>query len=167
MTLSGSRRRLTAVSPGAGRLLYEVVPLSTELTVAHGLNDSGVLVGDARINGSATRAVVVRQGELLQIGTLGGSFSSARGINGRGDVVGGALTSDDLQHHGFLYSSGAMVNLNDLLRDQAWEVVNALDINNDGTVVAIASREGLDRVVLLVPARSGRKLVGDLTGAWS
>ena len=134
------------------RVTYEVVPLHPGLRAAHGFNHRGDVAGDAAIAGAGTRAVIIQDGQVRVIGTLGGSFSSARGINGRGDVVGGALTPGDHEHHGFIYSDGQLMDLNDLLADSRWEVVEALDIRDDGTVLAIGSKDGVDRVVLLVPA---------------
>ena len=134
----------------AGRLVYRVVPLHPELGAGHGRNKLGAIAGDITLNG-ATRAAVALGDQLSDLGTLGGSFSTARAINATGDVVGAALTPGDVDYHGFLYSGGSMMDLNDLLLDRKWEVINALHIDDGGEVLAIGSQEGRDRVVLLVP----------------
>jgi probable HAF family extracellular repeat protein/cysteine-rich repeat protein len=47
---------------------------------------------------------------MMDLGTLGGDFSDARGINSHGDVVGAARTAA-LKEHAFLYAAGAMTDL--------------------------------------------------------
>jgi len=42
------------------------------------------------------------QGVMTDLGTLGGEYSVARGINGRGQVVGWSATADG-RHHAFLW----------------------------------------------------------------
>jgi probable HAF family extracellular repeat protein len=146
-----SHDRLLRSSVRAGRRAYEVVPLHQGLSIAHGRNEHGAIVGDISVISSPTRAAIARDGRILEIGTLGGSFSTARAINNRGDIVGAALTGGDAAHHGFLYSGGTMMDLNDLLLDSGWEVIHALHIDDSGAVLAIGSRGDGDRVVLLVP----------------
>jgi probable HAF family extracellular repeat protein len=97
-------------------------------------------------------AFVQENGSRRMLGTLGGSFSIARGINNRGEVVGGSLTGDDENFHGFLYRGNALFDLNDFLDPQAgWELIQAFAINNRGEILGIGSHTGQDRIVLLRP----------------
>ncbi len=86
------------------------------------------------------------------LGTLGGSFSVARAINNRGDIVGGSLEAEDGNVHAFLFSNGKLQDLNRLVNNLAgWELVQAVGINDLGQIVGIGSLGGEDRIVLLLP----------------
>ena len=51
-----------------------------------------------------------RRGELIDLGTLGGRFSTAESINDLGQVVGVSGTADGTPH-GFLWDNGRMIDL--------------------------------------------------------
>jgi len=137
---------------------YEVVEVNLP-GVLHGVNDSGVSVGHIVNDEGAMRAVRVEAGKVHDLGTLGGSASSARGINAEGLIVGGALLENDSAHHGFVFENGRMHDLNDLIvPEDGWEIIHALGINNAGDIIAIAHRDGEDHVVLL----KRRRAQGDL-----
>ncbi len=130
---------------------YRVVDLGPpQLAVA--LNDAGLLAGQhvARPE-SGTRGISLGPGAWQSLDTLGGEFSTARGLNDRGVVVGHSLTTGNESHHGFLFTGSRMYDLNDLIADREWEVILALDVNNRGEIVGVATRHGIDRAVLLVP----------------
>jgi probable HAF family extracellular repeat protein len=50
---------------------------------------------------------------IVDVGTLGGNYSDARGINTAGDVVGSAYLADNYSH-AYLYSGGSMSDLGTL-----------------------------------------------------
>jgi probable HAF family extracellular repeat protein len=68
--------------------------------------------------------------ELIDLGTLGGSHSSAGGINAHGQVVGAAWTTGDAEARAFLWQDGGMV---DIGTPVGWS--SAGDINDAGQVV--------------------------------
>ncbi|HEY7314840.1 MAG TPA: DUF3466 family protein [Gemmataceae bacterium] len=73
---------------------------------------------------------------VTDLGTFGGTVSSASGINDAGQVVGTATTSDNTSH-AFLYSNGTMTDLNSLLPSNSGfsYLVAATAINDNGQIV--------------------------------
>src|SRR5437016_12602987 len=51
---------------------------------------------------------------ITDLGTLGGSFSVALGVNSRGQVIGNSFTTGDQALHAFIYSDGRMRDLGTL-----------------------------------------------------
>lgn len=97
-------------------------------------------------------AFLEKNGVRNMLGTLGGSFSIARGLNNRGEVVGGSLTEGDNNFHGFLYRNNQLRDLNEFLDPQSgWEIIQALGVNSHGEIIGIGSFTGQDRIVLLRP----------------
>jgi probable HAF family extracellular repeat protein len=80
------------------------------------------------------------------LGTLGGSASWATAINERGDVVGHSLLAGDAIEHAFLYTSGRMLDLNDLVGSSlaGIYITSAVGINNRGQIAvnAVSSAYG-------------------------
>jgi len=117
------------------------------------LNDCGQYAG-VSLNRQTGRIEAFQQekGMRKMLGTLGGSFSVARGLNNRGEVVGGSLTEGDETFHAFIYRDNRLRDLNDCLEPEArWEVLQALSINDYGEIIAIGCQDGEDRIVLLRP----------------
>ncbi len=135
---------------------FEVVdlgPFDNNRNDVLALNDVGQCAG-VSLNERTGRIEAFRQeeGKRTMLGTLGGSFSIARGINNKGDVVGGSLTEGDENFHGFFCRDQKLYDLNDFLDPEGgWELIQALAINSRGEIVGIGSHEGDDRIVLLRP----------------
>src|SRR5258708_23451513 len=51
---------------------------------------------------------------ITDLGTLGGSFSIALGVNSHGQVIGNSFTTGDQDLHAFIYSDGRMRDLGTL-----------------------------------------------------
>ena len=93
--------------------------------------------------------------EVVNLGTLGGSRSSAYGINSRGQVVGVSETVDG-DVHAFLWNDGTMIDLGTFGGRTSY----AYRIDDSGTVVGRAQNEaGLFRAFM---ARFGASLI-DIT----
>ena len=74
---------------------------------------------------------------VTDLGTLGGSYSVARGINAWGDVVGYSAMVGDSSSHAFLYD-GSMHDLGTL----GGSASDAYGINSAGQIVGWASLPG-------------------------
>jgi probable HAF family extracellular repeat protein len=136
---------------------------------AAAINERGDVVGFAvGTDGDPdrSRAVLWRAGssDPINLGTLpGGNFSRAYGISARGEVVGTSTST-----HGdraFIWTEpGGMVDLNRLVSLPDLTLVNALSINRNGVILAIAQEphdeagehdhhhQGPRRIVVLRPA---------------
>jgi probable HAF family extracellular repeat protein len=81
---------------------------------------------------------------MQDLGTLGGAFSSASGINASGQIVGNASTTGDVANHAFLYTGGSMYDVNSLIASTSgWEIVNAVAINDNGQIVGTGWLNGV------------------------
>jgi probable HAF family extracellular repeat protein len=116
--------------------------------------------------------------KVQDLGTLGGPWSQAAGINDAGKVVGGSPASDEGGVHAFLYSGGQMSDLGTLGGDQsrafgindADKVVGSSDVG-DGTIHAFLYSSGVmsdlgtlgGRVSEAVDINEADKVVGSST----
>jgi probable HAF family extracellular repeat protein len=155
-TTVNERGKLTNTTEAAEPAAYAVVDLGSfdnNRNQLQAVNDHGQAAG-VSLNSRTGRieAFVEERGQRTELGTLGGSFSIARGINNQGEVVGGSLTDGDQSFHGFLYSGNRLYDLNSLLEaGTEWELIQAFAINNRGEILGIGSQNGEDRIVLLRP----------------
>src|SRR5260370_35833193 len=67
---------------------------------------------------------------VTDLGTLGGTYSVASGINSSGTIVGDSLTSGG-QDHAFSYSGGVMTDLATMGETNS----HAIAMNDDGIIV--------------------------------
>lgn len=84
------------------------------------MNDAGQIVGECYNTGANDPwlAFLYSNGTIQVLGTLGGTNSSAYGINNSGNIVGVAQTSAGY-YFGFLYRGGVMTNLNSLIKPRS------------------------------------------------
>jgi probable HAF family extracellular repeat protein len=108
---------------------------------AHAVNPSGDIAGwstpTQTFGAFRVHAVLWRNGEIIDLGTLGGDLSRARGINPSGVVVGSALTPDNYYYHAFRWENGVMTNLGAL---PGYPGSDAFGISPDGRVVGRSQR---------------------------
>jgi probable HAF family extracellular repeat protein len=88
------------------------------------------------------------------LGTLGGAFSYAFGINDFGQIVGWSQLAGGNSQHAFVYLKGQMRDLNDLLRaaPQGWTITGANGINDRSQIAANPQKSHV--------ARSGAHIAG-------
>ncbi len=122
-------------------------------SAARAVSDSGFVAGQVDLGRGITHAFRYdATNGIKDIDTRNNVFSSAYGLNERGEVVGTFFASPSDDDQAFLYTSGAMYNLNDLLdTSDDWILIEAWDINNDGQIVGYGLKEGQERAFLLTP----------------
>lgn len=95
----------------------------------YGVNDLDQVAGTATVGVQGrTRAYLFQNGEVSNLGTLGGSNSGASAINNAGQVVGFSSVASGAEH-AFLYQHGVMQDIATLGSGS-----RALDINERGQV---------------------------------
>ena len=102
--------------------------------IALSINNSGQIVGRAGMGDGSYQAALWEKGQMMGLGTLGGSFSEARSINDLGQVAGVATTADGLSH-AFLWDKSKMHDLG-ILNGGMFSSANA--INDHGQIVGLA-----------------------------
>ncbi len=122
-------------------------------SIAHWINDHGWIAGFSNTGGldpltmqPAGHAVLWKNGEIIDLGTLGEDFGSAAALNNRGQVVGFSTNGKPdpffgTQARAFLWENGVMQDLGTLcesegvcgLDAQAWAV------NESGDVAGISA----------------------------
>jgi probable HAF family extracellular repeat protein len=161
LTLS---RASTADSPlNAILSRYSLTELDLgELAWASALTDGEKIAGEIWYAGAGMRAFLYGDGELRDLGTLGGWSSWAYGVNDLGHVVGNSETSDGVGTPAFLYKDDAMHDLGSLVGMQLF----AFDIGEDGQVTGAVSTP--DRFVhAFVYDGTSVSDLGTLGGDWS
>ena len=70
----------------------------------------GGLAGTGRIPGGETHAFLFYNGQMIDLGTMGGTRSGAGFFDSAGDIVGGSQLADG-HSHAFLYQNGVMTDI--------------------------------------------------------
>jgi probable HAF family extracellular repeat protein len=127
---SGGGIRAFIWAKGVMRNLNELIPPESGwiLGSAAGINDSEEIAGTGSISGRG-RAFLLRNGDVIDLGTLRGATTTATAINALSQVVG---SSDD--GHAFLWTDGVFTDLG-----SDGFMSRALAINNSGQVVGYYS----------------------------
>jgi probable HAF family extracellular repeat protein len=142
----------------------------TYISVARGINDSGVAVGYSNrapcsppsltvCQGSALRPTIFSPNGTIQVlGLLGSADTEANAINNLGDIV-GLGTAATGGWHGFIYTHGTLFDLNSAsFRNTAnttlrgWVIQSADGINDAGQIVGTGfDPSGTLQIVILTP----------------
>lgn len=127
-----------SVSPALAALRYNVTDLGTlpgyDMSWAWSINNNAQIVGEAWDMSSDIRRAVLFDstgaGDNVDLGTLGGTTSTARGVNNQGQIVGYAYSDDPLiGPHATMFEPNDPAN-NVNLADES----DAFSINDDGQI---------------------------------
>jgi probable HAF family extracellular repeat protein len=112
------------------------------------LNDAGTIIGvgtNSIASATTSSPFMVRSGQLVNLGSLGGRTGSTNGINELGQVVGASQIASGMNHAYIYEGSGAITDLNSLIstpityNGAVVTLTNAASINNFGDIVAIGT----------------------------
>ena len=110
-------------------------------------------LGVAHAFRTAANGPIVQGAGGSDLGTLGGMFSQAFGINASGQAVGNSTLSGDTVLHAFFADvTGPMVDLNTLIDPASgWELTDAHGINDSGQIAGFGTIGGQTHAFLLTP----------------
>lgn len=143
-------------------LMEDLGTLGGDNSEAIWINDAGEIAGSADLPGSVLHdAVLWKDGVIHDLGTVDGDpCSRGRGINSRGQVVGGSSDCANFLHAFVWEKRTGMLDLNKLVAPgSGLQLTNAIDINDRGEILAKSFPLGttpnddkdLGHLVLLVP----------------
>jgi probable HAF family extracellular repeat protein len=92
-------------------------------SVANGINDAGVVIGNSDTASSDEHGFVYQNGTMTDVGTLGGPNSSVNAINDNGEVTGSSENASDVSYP-FVYSHGTMTSLGAYNIDTTPQAIN-------------------------------------------
>lgn len=92
-----------------GDVLYDNGQLSSIGGMGRAINNNGQITGQV-IGVTGSRAFLNSNGQMTDIGTLGGKSAGGVDINEQGQITGWTTTADSKQH-AFFYSNGTMTDL--------------------------------------------------------
>ena len=129
---------------------------------AEAISETGIVTGTSSTVESY-RAFLYRLGQMVDLGTLGGTRSYGYAVNNWGDVAGQSTTAGDQEYHGFLHSNGRMTDLGTLGGTRS----SATGINDSGDVVGFSSLAGNRATHAFMYSKGDMIDLGTLGGSFS
>ena len=136
---------ICSLSGQTGTLQYSITDLGNlglgDLAVAWGVNSSGEVAGERVASTGGADSFVFRDNTLSTFqaaAALGGISSRAYGVNAGGQVVGAVLKAAPGLRHGYIYSSGRVIDLHPAV-SLGGPTSFATGINDVGDIVGASS----------------------------
>jgi probable HAF family extracellular repeat protein len=107
-------------------------------SIAYDINDAGQAVGASSSSTlQQVHATLWSNGQVINLGTLGGNQGTAVAINNKGQVVGyDTTTGDGGLIHPFIWEDGEIADLNSLFpHGKDWFLQEVSDINDNGQIL--------------------------------
>ncbi|ADP81604.1 hypothetical protein [Pseudofrankia inefficax] len=114
----------------------KLLPLGFTVTDQNAVGD---VVGSRYVNGGSPHAQLWHAGQTIDLGTLGGSFSTATAVNLRGQVIGQASTADGVIHGAEWNRSGNATGHWSALPTLGGADANPTAINASGDIVGYSA----------------------------
>src|SRR5436309_1733969 len=125
-----------AASRASAANIIDLGTLGGPVSIAYGINDVGQIIGTSATASGTSHAFLWSNGTMADLGSLGSAGpSDGRGINNRGQVVGGTVDANNSQYHAFLWDHGTMSDLGTL---RGYNLSQAQAINDAGQVVGFS-----------------------------
>ena len=119
---------------------------------ATAINNGGQVIGHAGTTSGFDHAFTETGRSMQDLGTLDGGCSYAYGINDAGTIVGYSWSETEDTPRAFVYSGGAMRDLNSLITPgSGWQLEQAYGINAAGEIVGVGTFRGQSSAFLLTP----------------
>jgi probable HAF family extracellular repeat protein len=123
---------------------------------AYAISTSGQVVGYAINTNSeyhAFRWTTNNGGKMVDLGTLGGTYSEAWSINSSNTIVGKSYLAGDAVEHAFVTESNTLLDLNSLLDASGsnWVLIKAEYINDLGQIAGYGTYNGVKHGFLATP----------------
>lgn len=133
-------------------VMHDLGTLGGRSSSALDINDNGGIVGSSDV-GLYFHAFFYENGAMQDLGTLPGRQTSiAVAINNFGQIIGNSYLNAFSGGSPFIYQSGTMYDLNDLINPlSGWVLNSAMDINDAGQIVGVGMISGQSRAFLLTP----------------
>jgi probable HAF family extracellular repeat protein len=135
---------------------------------AMAINDAGQIIGSVVDELWHMSAVTWVNGQLTLQGDLAGTgFARANGINNAGLIVGMSQTKDFVSR-AVMWDGTQAVDLNGLLDDAAraagWDLVDAVGVNDGGTIVGLGLQNNVPMSFVLTPVPEASRYAMTVTG---
>lgn len=143
-TYPGDAARGFSYTPGEGMDVFGAV-------------GDGVWYGTRRIINNVGQVAVVDKihgadGSVIAMGSIDGYTPFAKGINDRGEVVGGKIKGNYSDEAFYFSEATGLLDLQDLIpTDSGWLLMNATAINNVGQIVGSGMLNGEQHAFVLTP----------------
>jgi probable HAF family extracellular repeat protein len=133
---------------------------------AMAINNNGEIVGVSPANGFDLHAVLWNaQGDIQDLGTLGGTNSIAIDINDRSEVIGASQIAGDAATHFFYYNAvNGMIDLETLI---GTPITSVVEINAESQIIGTYTTGGGESHAFLYTPGSGLDDLGTLGGTTS
>ena len=146
--------------------MHDLGTLGGDDSEAIWINEASVIAGSADLPTPGIHdAARWKDGQILDLGTVDGdACSRGRGINAKGQIVGGSSDCHNFLHAFVWEEGGPMLDLNTLIPPgSGLQLTNAININDRGEILAKSDPlgitpiddEDLGHLVLLVPCDEG------------